>query len=283
MHQRLLGHPKSNLRKGRSLRGKKSHQCKRLWIGVLLAPVSMSTTLRLKVNLRSHPPRKAEASHPLTKGVKNMGSKRKPTLGSARSWKGRSGLAPHPGMAWQCVPTKHQGLGCFERCWVPGLPLQFLRVGQSPSNQETELEGMAGLGKANLHNREDWKLWKSTGLLLPQHQNRLWWHLGGHWWMQQMGCWNIPCGVQVGWEILGRDWYLQVLCPGCASFPWQKVSWNTWAALLLDKRKKMASHEAAQLPHTLYSPHWQVSWQKRYACSFFLRNATASWQKRWWL
>lgn len=85
MHQRLLGHPKSNLRKGRSLRGKKSHQCKRLWIGVLLAPVSMSTTLRLKVNLRSHPPRKAEASHPLTKGVKKMGSKRKPTLGSARS------------------------------------------------------------------------------------------------------------------------------------------------------------------------------------------------------
>ena len=82
---KTFGPSKEQLKKGKEPERKKSHQCKRLWIGVLLAPVSMSTTLRLKVNLRSHPPRKAEASHPLTKGVKNMGSKRKPTLGSARS------------------------------------------------------------------------------------------------------------------------------------------------------------------------------------------------------
>ena len=63
-------------------------------------------------------------------------------------------------------------------------------------------------------------------------QDHLWWLLGGHWWVQQLGYADIPCGEQVGWEVLGGNWHFQVLCPGCGSFPWQKVSWNTWAALL---------------------------------------------------
>ena len=46
---------------------------------------------------------------------------------------------------------------------------------------------------------------------------------------------------------------------------------------------KHAIHEAAQLPHNLYSSWRQVSWQKRCACSVFFWNAIASWQKGCWL